>query len=72
MSLKQATAETSNLILFNDVMDSYHESMQNALRDIEPYFNATELFEIHETAKNGSIAQVIDTESYFGSKLLQL
>ncbi|XP_055310893.1 uncharacterized protein LOC129573813 [Sitodiplosis mosellana] len=40
-------------------MDSYLESMQTALRDIDPYFSATELLETHETAKNESISQFL-------------
>lgn len=55
---KQATAETSNLILQNDCVNFYVDSMQKGITKIEPYFNDVELMHVHQQFKNQAIEKV--------------
>ncbi|XP_055319310.1 atlastin-like [Sitodiplosis mosellana] len=56
-SVYNATAEASSLILQNDCVNLYVDSMQKAVTDIDPYFSETELMNVHQKFKNQAIDQ---------------
>lgn len=56
--LIKATAETSNLILQNDCVTFYINSMQNLITDVNPYFRQNDLLIVHQKFKNDAIEQV--------------
>ncbi|XP_031634116.1 atlastin-like [Contarinia nasturtii] len=49
-----AIAETSILILYNDSLSLYTESMRDSFDKVHPYFKESELLDIHTKAKNES------------------
>lgn len=56
---QQATAEASNLILYNDCLALYETSMKNNINNkTDSYFDSSELEEIHQQVKNDSISKV--------------
>lgn len=55
---KQATAEASILIAYNECMDQYTDTMQNASDAVQPYFDARELLNIHLAMKDQAMEQV--------------
>lgn len=60
--LDQATAEVNNLIVFNDSVNLYDDSMQKAIANVDPCYNATELMEKHQKMKDNALAKVCSSE----------
>lgn len=56
--MKQATAETSNLILFNDCVNSYDDLMQKYLANVETHLKEMELVQTHQKTKCEVVAKV--------------
>lgn len=55
---KQATAEANNLILQNDCVNFYVDSMQKSLDATHSFLDEFELIELHENAKYKAMKQV--------------
>lgn len=55
---KQATTETSYLILYNECVEHYAKSMQRLFEAEEPIFVDEEIQAFHDTVKNEAIAKV--------------
>lgn len=53
----QATAEANGLIMYNDYMHLYSDSMQDALNNA-PFLSPNELSALHNKTKNETITQV--------------
>lgn len=47
-----------NLILYNDCLNFYINTMQKTINAAEPYFEEYELMQLHQNAKNEAISQV--------------
>lgn len=56
--MEQATAEVHNLIAYNDGLNTYDDTMRNALKEVDTFLSEPELVETHDRAKNESIARV--------------
>ncbi|XP_031637541.1 atlastin-like [Contarinia nasturtii] len=67
--LIDAIAETNNLILYNDCLNLYIDSMRDRLNEIDPYFNQTELSDIHRKTKNES-CQMFQKARKMGGQVL--
>lgn len=55
---KQATAEANNLILKNDCVNFYIDTMQKSLDATQTFLDEFELIELHESAKYKAMKQV--------------
>lgn len=55
---KKATAEANNVILQNDCLNLYVDSMQKSLDATQSYYNEFELDELHQRVKEKAIKQV--------------
>lgn len=56
--MKQAQVEAQHLKLCNLHLGIYVEAMENRTREVEPYFQQTDLQNIHEQTKLNVISQV--------------
>lgn len=56
-SVLMATAEAANMILLNDCLNFYVNSMQEPLKK-DDFFGENELLEIHQKTKTKSVARV--------------
>lgn len=54
----QATAEVTNLIVFNDCVNFYDDSMQKAIANVDPYYKVAELMAMHQRMKADALAKV--------------
>lgn len=61
----QAVAETSILILYNESLSHYSESMRDSFNKNHTYFKESELLDIHTKAKNESFEMVRDFENFW-------
>lgn len=57
-NFKQATAEANNLILQNDCVNFYIDTMQKSLDATQTFLDEFELIELHESAKFKAMKQV--------------
>ena len=55
---KKATAEANNVILQNDCLNLYVDSMQKSLDATQSYYNEFELDDIHQRVKDKAMKQV--------------
>lgn len=57
-SFKQATTEAINLILYNDCMNFYMDTMRKSMQNLKSTLAEDELEEIHQQAKEMTIEKV--------------
>lgn len=55
----QATAEVTNLIVFNDCVNLYADSMQTSIATVDPYYKESEFMEIHQKMKAAALGKVL-------------
>lgn len=60
---EQATAEANNVIIQNDCVNFYVDSMQKALDLTESYLNEVEFNSFHENTKDKAMKQVTSSSS---------
>lgn len=56
--VKAAEADKHNIILYNECLNQYDNSMQRSLHRIETYCNQSELQQLHDDAKNATLLRV--------------
>lgn len=55
----------SNLILLNECVSFYVDSMQQTITNTDPFLKENELMEVHDRMKNEAVAKVtISTDSF--------
>ncbi|XP_055309632.1 atlastin-like [Sitodiplosis mosellana] len=71
-TLIEATAKASNTILLNDCLNLYVHSMQNAVNNVKPYFNQSNLLDAHGMAKDGSLTKFQQARKLGGEELISV
>lgn len=56
----QAIAETQHHLLYNEYLDLYTQTMEIRIREFQPYFEESDLQNLHNQTKMNSISQVIE------------
>lgn len=57
-AVAEANADRKNIILYNECLNRYTNSMRKSLKEVESFYNQLDLQRIHDDAKRNVLEQV--------------